>query len=225
MNTDQQDVDLILAAVRTSLPGELIEWPGGWPDQIEAALIDAVLSIRAKYGQPHNGVRGAVGRYREVRQTSTLDDLDGLASFTPVQLSETLGNSQGLSGGSTKAEGIINAARNLVDAGVHRAAEISDPTLARKRAYTQVRGLGVVTWEYFLMLLGIPGVKADTWVLRFAEQTLGRKTSPAEARGLILAAATKLHVDPSRLDHAIWAHMRKRDQVRPKQLQDLRGKQ
>jgi len=25
-------------------------WPGGWPGEIEAALIDAVFSVRAHYG-------------------------------------------------------------------------------------------------------------------------------------------------------------------------------
>jgi hypothetical protein len=38
----------------------------------------------------------------------------------------------------------------------------------------QLRGLGPVTWDYFLMLLGTPGVKADTWIVRFAADALGR---------------------------------------------------
>jgi len=36
---------------------------GGYPSEVEAALVDAVLSIRNTYGtSPSTGVRGAVGR-------------------------------------------------------------------------------------------------------------------------------------------------------------------
>jgi len=46
------------------------QWGGGWPDLIEAALIDAVLSIRNRYGKnptTTSGVRGVVQRYRDDR--------------------------------------------------------------------------------------------------------------------------------------------------------------
>ena len=65
------------------LPGDWPEWPGGWPGKVEAALIDAVLSIRATYGQSHNGVRGAIQRWQAARDGGALDDLTVLASCAP----------------------------------------------------------------------------------------------------------------------------------------------
>ncbi len=50
--------------------GTVGRWVG--PDQIEAALIDAVLSIRNLYGKkPTSGVRGVVQRYRDDRSGET----------------------------------------------------------------------------------------------------------------------------------------------------------
>jgi len=56
-------------AVSRRLPPPWAQWGGGWPDQIEAALIDAVLSTRNRYGKNPtiSGVRGVVQRYRDDR--------------------------------------------------------------------------------------------------------------------------------------------------------------
>lgn len=50
--------------IAATLPDPWPTWPGGWPGQTEAAVLDAVLSICARYGGPHTGVRAAVARYR-----------------------------------------------------------------------------------------------------------------------------------------------------------------
>ena len=44
-------------------------WPGGYTTESEAALIDAIYSIRARYGsrERKTGVYGAVWRWREHR--------------------------------------------------------------------------------------------------------------------------------------------------------------
>jgi len=61
-------VDQLLEAVAARLPATWPQWGGGWPYEIEAALIDAVLSIRNRYGKsPTSGVRGSVTRYRNKR--------------------------------------------------------------------------------------------------------------------------------------------------------------
>jgi hypothetical protein len=69
-------------------------------------------------------------------------------------------------------------------------------------------------WVYLLMLLGHSGVKADTWIVRFVEDALGRRSSPKEAEALINAAAADLAVDATALDHAIWRHMSTRRRKR-----------
>lgn len=57
------------------------------------------------------------------------------------------------------------------------------------------------------MLLGHPGVKADTWIRRFVADAIGRGSEASEAGSLVKAAAAALGVDPTALDHAIWRHM------------------
>lgn len=211
MSPDPNDVTTLAAAVNSAVPrSELKAWPGGWPGEVEAALMDAVLSIRANYGQPHNGVRGAVGKWREERGGSRLDDLDALATFDSQRLAVVIENGQRLSGGSLKADAIVEAAQNLVGVGVRHATDLSEPSSRHKRAYVSVKGLGPVTWEYFLMLLGVPGVKADTWIVRFVEQALDRQVSPVDARALLMAVAHSMKVSPSALDHNIWDYMRRR---------------
>ncbi len=67
-----------------------------------------------------------------------------------------------------------------------------------------------MTWEYLLMLLGQPGVKADRWITRFVAQDLGCTVSSNEAGMLLKSAARELEVSPTNLDYAIWRHMRRR---------------
>lgn len=201
------DVDKVVAAAE-QIPKPWKQYPGGYQDQVEAALIDAVFSIRSKYGSENTGVRAVVGRYRDAIGDPKPDQLDRLASMTPEDLTRVLQNAQTVSG-RPKAEALQEAARNLVEAGVKRAADL-DPSIHRA-AYTRVHGLGKVTWEYFCMLLGHQGVKADTWVTRWVAQALEvESVDAARAGNLVRAAAQQLGVGTTELDHAIWAHARSR---------------
>jgi len=74
------DVERVVEHVHDQLPSDGAQWPGGWPGEAEAALLDAVLSIGTVYGGPETGVRGAVGRWRQHREGVPLDDLDALAA-------------------------------------------------------------------------------------------------------------------------------------------------
>lgn len=183
-------------------------WPGGRQDQIEAALIDAVLSIRAKYGSETNGVRGAVARYKDAVGDPAPNDLCRLAQFDAKELQAVLGNQ--FTSGRTKASAITEAAAKLCAVGVINAVDLDPRRAEQKGAYTSVHGLSWVTWEYFGMLLDRPGVKADRWITRFVVRALERDVKPQEARDLLLDAASKLEVSPMNLDHAIWDYERNR---------------
>jgi len=54
-------------------------------------------------------------------------------------------------------------------------------------------------------LLHVPGVKADTMVMRFVRSALSRNVSQAEAERLVTEVAKRLGVDATTLDHAIWS--------------------
>ncbi len=203
------EVQAIVDAVSRRLPPQWAQWGGGWPDQIEAALIDAVLSIRNRYGKkPTSGVRGAVQRYQNDRSGETLDDLDALAAYDTAQLQAILTNRQ-KTGGVPKSAAIITAASALTAAGVHTARDLDPDSLVHRRAYCNVHGLGPVTWTYFTMLLGQPGVKADTWIVRFVTDALSspHPVPSKQAEALVTAAAEQLEVSPTALDHAIWRHL------------------
>ena len=205
----ESDISTLVKFAQTELPRETWKpWPGGWPEQIEAALIDAVLSIAAQYGAAENGVRGAVSRYRKAVATERPNDLARLAAYDPDELQAVL-NDQKVSG-RTKASAIVEAAANLLVLGVKTASDLDPHDPAQKRAYTCVHGLGPVTWEYFGMLLGKPGVKADRWILRFVSRGLGRELASAEAQPLLHGVADRLDATPTELDHAIWAYERGR---------------
>lgn len=199
----QQLVDFITA----ELPRESwTPWPGGWPDQIEAALIDAVLSISARYGSDTNGVRGAIGRYRTAVGSESPDDLARLANQDPETLQNIL-NDQRISG-RTKATAIVEAANNLLNIGIKTAADLNPQDPGQKKAYVSVHGLGWVTWEYLGMLLGKPGIKADRWIVRFVSRALGREVSATDAKSLLVDAAGALSATPTDLDHAVWSYER-----------------
>ena len=189
--TTTSDVQQLVNFIETRLPRDTwTPWPGGWPDQVEAALIDAVLSINAKYGTAKNGVRGAVTRYRAEVACNHPNNLARLANRDPEQMLTVL-NNQKVSG-RTKASAVVEAAKKLNVAGVKAAADLDPRNPAHKKAYTSVHGLGPVTWEYFGMLLGKPGIKADRWIIRFVGRALCREVSPSEAKSLLIQAADVL---------------------------------
>jgi hypothetical protein len=206
-----QDLERLVAGIDSRLPKPFPEWPGGYPDQIEAALIDAVLSIRARYGKADTGVRAAVRRYKEAVGNQAPNTLSRLADFDEVKLAEVLRNRQ-KTGAETKASAIVKAARTLSGIRVETAADIDPVDPAQKAAYVNVRGLGPVTWSYFTMLIGSHDVKPDTWLKRFVKLVLEtpERDSDEHVRRLVNAAAAELGVDPRVLDHAIWLYMRSR---------------
>lgn len=195
-----------------------MEWPGGRPGEAEVALVDAVMSIRARYGRPGRteenvelaptGVHRAVAAYRALRGDEPLDDLRVLTDLDPEMLQQTIGAQQ--TAGVLKAEAIVRAAGALVGVGVLGADDVQPADLCQKRAYTSVRGLGWVTWEYFGMLLGRPGVKADRWVIQSVRNAVKRPVTAQAARGVVLGTAAALGRDPTALEHALWAFKRSR---------------
>lgn len=127
-----------------------------------------------------------------------------LAAVDAQSLAEVLGNRQS-TGGVLKAAAIVDAAGRLVSDGAVHAVDVDEAR--HKSAYVGTKGLGPVTWSYFLMLLGHDGVKADTLVTRFVAQAVNREVSAEEVTELVTSVARELEVSPTVLDHAIWRHM------------------
>lgn len=207
----EAEVKKLFERIEADLPrDQWPTWPGGWKGDIEAAVLDAIFSIRARYGGENTGVRGVVKRWRGSRGGGR-DDLKALEAFDEREndLLQILQNRQKLGSGQTKASAAVAAAKALLKAGVRSSSDVKG-TDEERRAWCSVTGLGEVTWSYAQMLLGVPGVKADVMVMRFVGSTLGREVPAAEARDLVLAAARRMDVDATDLDHAIWSWQRKR---------------
>jgi hypothetical protein len=137
-----------------------------------------------------------------------------------------MGNRQRTSttNGILKAEAVLHEARILEDEGVEVPADLIGAGQERldhlQGRWSTVAGQGSgVSWRAFTMLVGLPEVKPDRMIRRFAAAALGRPRETAvgvdEARGLVLGAAARLGVSPSALDNAIWSY-----QSRPRAQRD-----
>ena len=203
------DVDKVVAYLEQTIT----DWKDmfeGWPGNVELALIDAVLSIQAVYGNdPTKGIRGSIQRYKDASGRDSWDDLGVLAELDADELMATLGNRQ-KTGGVTKASAITNAAKNFTAVGVAHAADVQPDSPEQRRAYCDTKGLGPITWEYFLMLLGNDGVKPDVLVTRFVEEALGRKADYTEVISIIRESASRLGKTVGAVDHSIWTYINRR---------------
>jgi hypothetical protein len=204
------DLEQLLVAIK-EMPTPWKEWPGGYPDRLDLALIDAVMSIRFRYGRERQdgtwtGARGAVLRYAKYSEhIPTPEKVKHLATQDPVALERVL-NRQKVHSGKTKASAIVEAAQRFVDIGITEPAHLMPDKAEHREQYTGVSGLGPVTWEYFTMLLSHDGVKADTWITEFVGRAIRHRVSPERAGGLVKEVAQKLDVDEKTLDHAIWSY-------------------
>ena len=205
-------VDAVVRAASALDEAEFEAYGGGWPDEVGTALVDAVFSIRARYASatPGRGVYGRLVEFRRLHPDAT-NDLRTLVALGSEGLAAVMGGAK--TAGRPKSDCVIEAAEALLalDPPVRTAADVltADPA-AVKSAYAGVHGLGWVTCEYFQMLLGILGVKADTMIVRFVNTALAAADLPAvdeaEARRLVIDAHA---VDPrgatlTQYEHALW---------------------
>jgi len=228
MDTEKNDAEKVTAHVTRCLgpPGEWW-WPGGWPGDIEAALVDAVFSARAVYRSKYGkGIFANVAAWRDGRGRAawSLDELIAEIDGIGVDAwARRFGNRQhsptrppAAPGGPSKAAAVREAAGALRSQGISTAADIGlASTGAVQQVLASVPGIGRGTANYFLMLLGVPGVKPDRMVHRFLHRAAGHAFSDAKAEAAISAAAERLGVQPHVLDHAIWRYESSRTAVLP----------
>lgn len=201
-------------------PADWQRWPGGWRDEIDTALVDAVFSARATYRtkNPQRGVLAAVNRWRDARtSTGSLRTLVAeITAHGPAAWAVEFGNEQwapsrpaSASGGPTKAAAILQAAEFLCESGIDRAEDVTAENAANVRASVRrVPGIGVATSTYFTMLLGFPGVKPDVMIHRFLSDVTGRRLSDDAAIDELTAAAVELGVSATDLEHGLWSWQR-----------------
>lgn len=212
---EHQAIEAVIKATQEIDKAKFLVAPDGWPDQIGMALIDAVYSIQAKYFavDPAKGVLNRARAFRD-KYSEVTNNLELLRTLGEGTIREVMGN--GKSNGRYKSVCVIEATENLLslDPPIKTASQLDPLDPATKRAYTSVRGLGWITYEYFTMLLGKPGVKADTMICRFINEALMKEgLNPVDshrARHLVEMAHKEVypHIRLNHFDHAIWLHQR-----------------
>lgn len=211
--TDKPNMTALLSAI-DSLPQEFFTaYRGGYPDEIGLALVDDVHSIQASYDSEHPG-KGVLNRVKQFRSDhpNAVDDLRVLAALDEQAIQRVMG--EGKTSQRTKSGAVLDAARALtaLKPPIVRAADFTaERREDARRAYTRVHGLGKVTFTYFAMHLGVPGVKADSLLTRFvarhaygnaslklgSDHVVALVNQAYESRPLI--AETLTH-----FEHALW---------------------
>ncbi|MFC6704862.1 hypothetical protein [Flexivirga alba] len=212
------DIDLLETAVSDDL-GDHTRWfePGGY-SSVALCLIDSIYST----GNHYTGVIDAVRKYRERRgiNASADDTASDLASAV-----KNWGGADALANTTKrwrcwpstkapyKADAVLRAAEILA---AHRIETIDDvrerlgtpeqqDESPAKKEWLRLPGQrSGLTWTYFLMLAGVPGVKADRMVVRHVSRVLRRDVDPREAARIVSEVATRRNVSRTKLDHAIW---------------------
>lgn len=201
-------VEAVVRAVAHLDSAEFSAYPGGWPKEIGTALVDAVFSIRARYAS------AVLPRLQVLRQEhpEIRNDLRALSALDEQELLRVMGRTR--TARRHKAACVLDAARALaaLEPSVVTAEDARATQTERiTRAYTSVHGLGWVTAEYFVMLLGAEGVKADRMVRRFVDAALidaGQPPlrDPRDVHDLVVAAhaVDGRGVGLTAYEHAIW---------------------
>ena len=220
---DEEIRDAELARVVDKITAELgpqSVWPS--PVLLEG-LAQCILNAVCSTGNRSESVIRVLDRYRRRRVEAGADpNIDGPAELLaeiracggPEGFADALGNHWRAWQSKTapyKTKVIHGAAELLATASVHNReqleAALENPTRhdALKRGWRDLPGQrSGLTWRFFLMNTGMPGIKADRMITRWTSRALGRSTTPQEAERILIDAAKRLGVDTRRLDHAVW---------------------
>lgn len=224
MTVTQQEINTLIDYCNTNLGDpELWRTPEGYPNSLALCIIDSLYST----GSHYSSVVNVINKYTAVHGNE-----DGavalLASITgaggprawATEVVDNLKPAHTKAGAPLKAEIIQQAAQLMtsldIDTVEDLVAQVEDEPLnnsvhnAWKRLPSQSSG---VTYNYLLILAGLPSVKPDRMILRFLATALGKDTelSIQKAVELITEAAKAMNVSPRTLDHIAWRAASGRD--------------
>ena len=192
-------------------------WRDGW-DRADLAILDAVYSARQQYEKT---VRPKVKAWESLHPSVPEPELQHLIECGEAAIREVFGRNvlpgvriPGTRIGKRKSEGVIEVAKLLCrdDVRLGSASLIRQAASSNKdevvRLLRSVKGIGPATATYFLMLLGVDGVKVDTllgdWVRRQVSQPDLSQENVSEL--VTRVAKEKFSCDVTALDYAIWSH-------------------
>lgn len=219
---DEADLELLSALVVAELGTNGQRWftPDGY-DGLALCILDSIYST----GNRYSTVLRMIANYCKARHEEGCDPYsDGPSDL--LSAAERWGATDGFvaqtgyrwrvstqSGAPFKAAAALGAAQVLQRADLETVLDVRAALTDRagqeaspiKKGWIKLPGQrSGLTWTYFLMLAGVPGVKADRMVIRYVSRALGRKADPHEAALLVAAVADRHGLSQAKLDHAIW---------------------
>lgn len=185
------------------------KWGGGWP-RADMAIVDAVLSPRQWYCV----VKRKVLNWESVTAHRAAEELAIFRNGLALEEREILGTRNMPGTAIQRADGIIACANLLVNhrPSLRTSCDIRNYVKTKYEAReirnlleSNVKGIGPATSAYFLMLVGVPGVKADTILTRFISAVFpDNRFSQREIEELVATCAKRFETTPTNLDYAIW---------------------
>jgi hypothetical protein len=195
------------------------KWRGGWVGRADLALLDAVYSSRQRYELT---VLPNVRKWRDTHPNTESHELLYLCRIEESFIREEFGNNllpgvrkQANGARRLKSEGVIEVARNFCESEkqLSSAQEICDyvnnfGAEDVLKILRQTKGIGPATSSYFLMLLGIDGVKVDTLLASWVRRNLNQSSMSTETISQLVSsvATEEFKVQARDLDYAIWRH-------------------
>lgn len=231
----EQDVQKLLNYITSHFGIDPERWfhPEGY-QSIALAILDSIYST----GNRYTGVLNLVNRYRGLRanegshpEADTATDLietfyrwGGVDEFVLKTNNRWRTSSQ--IHAPYKAYAALEAAKVLAGHSIESISDVVDRFDSREsrehsdiaREWLMITGQSsALTWSYFLMLVGVPGVKADRMIVRFVTHVLERpkEISRHEASRLVEEVADIMCVNYIYLDHTIWRYQSGRSYLQP----------
>ncbi|RSZ61915.1 hypothetical protein EAH68_10535 [Corynebacterium hylobatis] len=219
MNTTIPETQTLIDYCEKQL-GDPILWrtPAGYPDSLAMCLIDALYSpgssyksvvgvmLRYRVRHPYGGEHGAENLLQSITEANG-PRLWAEAVTRNVDPAETS------SGVELKSRIIQQGARLMIDLGLgtvddlHRVVADNPRDNPVRTGWLELESQSAgITYDYLLMLAGLPASTPDWMVLRFLAELLGQDTgiSLPAAHNLLRQTASRLEIDPGCLHHIIW---------------------
>ena len=213
------DVDRFYALVVETI-GPASTWPKwreGWRDRADLALLDAVYSTRQRY---ETTVLPRIKEWESLFPAARYSDLEYLAVIDEFEIRKVFGGNvlpgvriPGLRTGRKKSEGVKEIAQRLCspEVGLKSAQQIRDAVSKDglnhvERLLQETKGVGPATSRYFLMLIGVDGVKVDSLLGSWVRTQMGNSDLKNEEITELVSrvAIEKFGRKATDLDYAIW---------------------
>lgn len=195
------------------------KWREGWRDRADLALLDSVYSTRQRY---ETTVLPRVKEWERRFPAARYSGLEYLAGIDEYEIRKVFGGNvlpgvriPGFRTGRRKSEGVKEIARRLCspEVGLKSAEQIRDAVSKDglnhvERLLQETKGVGPATSRYFLMLLGVDGVKVDSLLGSWVRAQMGNSDLKNEEITELVSrvAIEKFGRKATDLDYAIWKY-------------------